>query len=99
MPFGLSTSTIDRINAVLTSFTCVREATIYGSRAKGTYRAASDIDLTLKGEGLTPALVNKTSLRLDELALPYMIDLSMYERIRTPELVEHINRVGKVFYS
>lgn len=32
------------------------------------------------------------------LYLPYTIDLSIYTFINTPELIEHIERVGKVLY-
>ncbi|NLD91902.1 MAG: hypothetical protein GX639_04445 [Fibrobacter sp.] len=36
---------------------------------------------------------------LDELLLPYTIDLSVYETLRNDTLREHIDRVGKLFYE
>jgi len=35
---------------------------------------------------------------LDELYLPYNIDLSIYDNIEDSDVIEHIDRVGKTFY-
>jgi predicted nucleotidyltransferase len=43
---------VERIQGVLEQFPEVEKALLYGSRAKGTYRPGSDIDLTLCGSGL-----------------------------------------------
>jgi predicted nucleotidyltransferase len=48
---------------------------LYGSRAKGNYRPGSDIDLTLLGESLNLTELQKIELELDDLMLPYKIDL------------------------
>ena len=34
---------------------------------------------------------------LDELLLPYKIDLSLMQKIESRELIDHIRRVGVVF--
>ena len=52
MSYGLSDETVARIQAVLARFEAVEEAILYGSRAMGTQREGSDIDLTLKGDRL-----------------------------------------------
>ncbi len=45
-------------------------------------------------------LIHSTlSVKLDDLNLPYNIDLVNYQTINEPALKEHINRVGIVFYS
>ena len=46
---GLSESVVYRICAVFSRYPQAAEAILYGSRAKGTYRKGSDIDLTLCG--------------------------------------------------
>ncbi|WP_197904747.1 nucleotidyltransferase domain-containing protein [Desulfosarcina alkanivorans] len=51
---------------------------MYGSRAKGNFKPGSDIDLTLKVNRLNLHLLNKISLELDDLLLPYTVDLSIY---------------------
>jgi len=37
--------------------------------------------------------------RLDDLLLPYKIDLALYSQIDNPALREHVDRVGVVLYS
>lgn len=71
---------------------------IYGSRAKGNYKNGSDIDLTLKGNHLNLSLLNQIANELDDLMLPYTFDLSIYSHISNEALIEHIDRVGKLFY-
>lgn len=99
MKFGLNETTVNRINNVFAHFPPIREVIIYGSRAKGTHRAGSDVDLTAKGEGLSLEIMNKISIQLDDLLLPYFFDFSVYERIKMPELLDHIHLRGRVFYS
>lgn len=83
---------------MLARYEQVEEVVIYGSRAKGNYKPGSDIDLTLKGRGLDLKILNKISLDLDDLLLPYTFDLSIFSHIVNPEFLDHIERVGQVFY-
>jgi predicted nucleotidyltransferase len=96
---GLSQKTIDALINVFKKNPEIVEAVLYGSRAKGNYRPNSDIDLTLKGKNLDLSALWKIELELDDLLLPYQIDLSLYQLIKQPALLEHIDRVGVVFYS
>ena len=50
---GLSETTLEAICATLARFLQVEKGVLYGSRAKGNFKPGSDIDLTLRGEGLT----------------------------------------------
>lgn len=97
--YGLSSDAITAIQAVLKKYPKVSKAILYGSRAKGNYRPASDIDLTLQGEQLDYAELVKIDNELDDLLLPYTIDLSIYQSIENADLIDHIKRVGQVFYS
>lgn len=96
--YGLSNQNIEAIQRVLKMHPKVVKAILYGSRAKGNYRPNSDIDLTLQGEQLEYADLVAIDNALDELLLPYTIDLSLYHQIENPDLIEHIKRVGNVFY-
>jgi len=96
--FGLTAREIGRIQEVLAGFPSVRRAIVYGSRAKGTHRPGSDIDLTLDGQ-LGPDELNRIETALDDLLLPYPLDLSALSLIDKPELLEHIRRVGKPIYQ
>ena len=99
MPFGLSEQTIERINAVFAEHPAVEKAVLYGSRAKGTHKPGSDIDLTLYGAALSHREMNHILDALDALDLPYSIDLSLFSRLSHPPLREHIKRVGVIFYA
>ncbi|EOZ97072.1 DNA polymerase, beta domain protein region [Indibacter alkaliphilus LW1] len=97
--FGLSDKTIQLIRDVFSKHPQVDKAVLYGSRAKGNYRPGSDIDLTLLGASLDLTELQKIELELDDLLLPYKIDLSIFHHISNPEFLEHINRVGIDFYK
>lgn len=95
--FGLDSETINRINLIFKACDKVDEVIIYGSRAKGSYRKESDIDLTLKGESLTQRDINIILSHIDELLLPYEFDLSIFHHIANSDLLDHIQKIGKVF--
>ncbi|MBN2011937.1 nucleotidyltransferase domain-containing protein [candidate division KSB1 bacterium] len=100
MRFGLKETTIQKIQAVLATFPQVKKAVLYGSRAKGNYKNGSDIDLTLYGdENLTLNVLYKIMHKIDELLLPYTFDLSIFNDISDPDVIEHIQRVGITFYQ
>jgi hypothetical protein len=65
----------------------------------GNYRKGSDIDITLKGEGLNLHTLNSISLDLDNLMLPYTFDISIFDHIDNQELIDHAGRRGTVLYS
>lgn len=98
MLFGLSEDTVERIRAVFRAHPEIDEVILYGSRAKGDQKPGSDIDLACRGQDLTHAAVNRILCELDELLLPYSIDLADIEAIDNRELLDHINRVGRTFY-
>jgi len=93
--FGISQNALDKIKSVLSSAQGIEQVILYGSRAKGNYKEGSDIDLVIKGNLTFDDLV-KISVNLDDLNLPWKIDLSLYSQIKNENLIEHINRVGKV---
>jgi uncharacterized protein len=100
MKYGLPQSTVQKICAVLNRYPQVEKAILYGSRAKGNYKNGSDIDLTLRGSvDLTLNVIYKILIDLDELLLPYTIDLSIFTDIRDLDVIEHIQRVGITFYD
>jgi predicted nucleotidyltransferase len=100
MKYGLPQSAVQKICAVLSRYPQVEKAILYGSRAKGNYKNGSDIDVTLRGGAdLTLNVIYKILDELDELLLPYTIDLSIFNNIADPDVIEHIQRVGITFYE
>jgi len=95
---GLPTATVEQICHVLAKHSEVEKAILYGSRAKGNFRPGSDIDLALVGPKLTLSVLLKIETELDDLLLPQEIDLALYDSIDSASLVDHIKRVGQIFY-
>ena len=91
---GLSLETVSRISGVLARFPEVEEAVLFGSRAKGTYKRGSDIDLSLVGKALDWRVVGKIYDALDDLLLPYRFSLIRFDENTDPEVAAHIARVG-----
>ena len=99
MRHGLTETTVAKIHAVLARFPAVEKAVLYGSRAKGNFKPGSDIDLTLQGAALTSDMRSAIASALDDLLLPYTIDLSLLEELNHAKLREHIERAGVLFYQ
>ncbi len=97
MSWGLSERDIALLRATLAADPNVQRAVLYGSRAMGTYRPGSDIDLTLEGD-LHLQDINRLLMQIDDLLLPYQVDLSAFQDIDNPALVDHIQRVGVEFW-
>lgn len=97
--FGLSVATLDKLNNVFARHEAIESVLIYGSRAKGNYRAGSDIDLTIKGSEIPFAEFMQIEDQIDDLMLPYTVDLSQYRQLGNAELIAHIDRVGVEIYA
>ena len=98
MKYGLKPKVIEAICNVFALFPEVEKVILYGSRAKGNFKNGSDIDLTIVGKNLNLTITNKIELALDDLLLPYSFDISIYHQISNKELIEHIERIGKLFF-
>ena len=95
---GLTKKEINKINTIFSKHIQIERVLIYGSRALGNYKPASDIDLTLIGNSIDLNLQVKIEFELDDLMLPYKFDISIFDKISNIEFINHINRVGKEFY-
>lgn len=96
---GLTNEEMQKLIAVLSAQPSIEKAIVYGSRAKGTNRKFSDVDLTLVGKDLSHSDLNQIALKIDDLLLPYEFDLSLYSSLTNKNLLQHIERVGKVIYE
>ncbi|QMW23421.1 nucleotidyltransferase family protein [Sandaracinobacteroides saxicola] len=71
---------------------------VFGSRAAGTARPASDLDLVLYGP-LTEAETDQLVTDLDESLLSLNVDVVAYERLRHPALKSRIDATAKTLYT
>ena len=97
--YGLDDELLTRITAILANNDRLEAALLFGSRAKGTFRPGSDVDIALKGRALTVKDTIQIGIELDDLETPYRFDLTIYHRITEPALRDHIDRVGQVLYQ
>ena len=98
--YGLRVNHISEVQRIFYQCDKIDKVLIYGSRAKGNFKKGSYIDMTLLGDGLTLAnSIYPVMGMIDDLLLPYLFDISIYSQITNPGLLDHIERVGKVFYD
>jgi predicted nucleotidyltransferase len=95
----LETHIIEKIRSVMRGYTDIKHLVLFGSRAKGSAKNGSDIDLAIVGNKIGFRELCKLGAKLDELDLPYKIDIINYDSITNQELKEHIDRVGIELFS
>ncbi|MBF0270901.1 MAG: nucleotidyltransferase domain-containing protein [Magnetococcales bacterium] len=98
MNTGLSDQELALMRGVMRQFPQIRAALLFGSRAKGSHRPNSDIDLALVGVG-DERLAEAVAEALESLPTPYRFDVKAYDAIRHPPLLEHIRRVGIIVHE
>lgn len=98
MKFGLKESNIIKINQIFAQNKKIEEVLLYGSRAIGNYREGSDIDLTIMGN-IEFQELQRIINDLDDLLLPYKFDISIFSDINNQDLIDHVKRVGIIFYK
>ena len=99
MRFGLSDTVINELRDVFRHHANIEKVLIFGSRSKGNYRAGSDIDLAVVGEGIDYNQLLTIQCEIDDLDMLYSIDLLDYQKEKGTPLGDHIDRVGQVFYE
>lgn len=96
---GLPEYAVEKICGIFRDYPPIRRVILYGSRAMGTYRPGSDIDLCIEAESLGLTELLSIENRIDDLLLPWKVDLSLLRNIDNPALQDHIRRVGVTFYK
>ncbi len=96
--FGLSEKHRIIIFHILNKFTEIRTVKIFGSRAKGNFKKGSDIDLAVM-DPIEDRILGKIQSEFEDSSLPCRVDILCYPSLTNPELKEHIDRVGKIFYT
>jgi predicted nucleotidyltransferase len=96
---GLTPILWAEISRVLTAFPAVRRAVLFGSRAKGTAKPGSDIDLALEGSDLNWRIIGQIYDTLDDLLLPYRFSLIQFGESTDPTVKDHIARVGITIFE
>ena len=77
----------------------VRRVVLYGSRALGRHRPGSDLDLCLDAPDMELGELQELGGALDDLLLPWRIDLQLRHLIDHKGLLDHLERVGQVVWT
>lgn len=97
--FGLPLPHYQQLLNVFAAFPEVSKVILYGSRARGDHKPSSDIDLTLVGIHLNSLILAKIENAIDDLLLPYKVDMSLFKDIDHLTLINNIESQGIVFYE
>lgn len=100
MHYGLTEIELKTIVEYLSRHSEVEEAVLFGSRAIGSYKKASDIDIAIKGTQVTPftAAALKSELE-EETVIPYFFDIVSYRQLTHREFIRHIDSCGVSIYK
>lgn len=99
MQYGLTEGELSALTTLFAKYTTIEQVILYGSRAKGNFRANSDIDITLVGENVDRSTLNSLYTEIDDLLLAYQFDISIFHQLSNPDLVEAIEKTGKLIYE
>ncbi|KAF0127379.1 MAG: type I restriction enzyme S subunit [Elusimicrobia bacterium] len=98
MKFGFSDEQLRQVQTILAKYPVITEAVVFGSRAIGNYKEASDVDIALKGN-ITASMVADVKCVLEEdTYLPFFFDIIAYGIIDNPKLKEQIDNHGVTLY-
>lgn len=97
-PLALRDQDLAVLRRTFSRFPCVREVRLFGSRATGHARRASDIDLAISAPDATAEQWLALTDALDEAPIIYEFDVVRTERANNPRLMEKIAREGVPIY-
>lgn len=98
--YGLQAYQLKIILEYLAKHKEIEEAILFGSRAIGTYKKTSDIDIALKGRQITPFIAAELKSELeDDTVIPYFFDCVPYPQLTHAHFIRHIDQHGITIYK
>lgn len=98
MNFGLYPSEIKELRQVFSKYAAVEKVYVFGSRATGTFREASDLDLALLGP-LDQHTMTNLWFDLEEMCLLLKIDMIEYHKLPNSEFKTQIDTYKLPLYQ
>lgn len=100
MNFGLKDSDIQFIQALFVKEPTIEQAWVFGSRAKGSHQAGSDVDIALIGTELTRQTVARIHAILEEESpIPYFFDVVHWNKMSNEKVKTEIQRTAQPLYQ
>ncbi len=97
--FGISAVTARDLRQVFERTPGIDRVWIFGSRARGTARDVSDIDLAVDAPAIAEADFQALHRRLLDLPTLYKLDVVHWQAVTEPVFVDEINRDRRVFWQ
>ncbi len=98
MRYGLSDEQLKKISAILSKHPAIEKALLFGSRAMGNYKKASDVDIAVVGKGINFLQTASIKNDLEKTNIPFFFDVLSYDNLNSQEVRENIDEYGKVIY-
>ena len=99
MIYGITDKEWEKVFTTLSHFPNIQKAILFGSRAKGTNKPFSDVDIALVGDNVSINDLLQIKNEIDDQLLPYEFDFCIYKDLKSPELKSHIDRRGIEIYD
>ena len=96
---GLSARDIFTITSIFNKYTSIKEVRLFGSRANGSFKKGSDIDLAVMNNDISEQDIIKIRNEFEESDIPFFVDFINYNTLPESELKEHIKKAGVLFYK
>ena len=97
--YGFSEKEWRLMQQLLASNANIDKALLYGSRAKGTFKDFSDVDIALVGVSLSRVDLFRLNSSFYDSTFPYEVDFSILSKLKNEDLIDHISRRGVVIYE
>jgi len=97
--FGLHSKHVNILTQVFNEFINLNSIYIYGSRALGTFKERSDVDLVLMDKDIDRQTLGKLIFEINNSDFPYTVDVQNFSSIKNPALIQHIQKFGKPFFE
>ncbi len=95
---GISDDICFALQQIFSRFVHIDTVLLFGSRAKGSYKNGSDIDLAVCAPALSESAFTDLWNQIDALPIIFKIDLLHWDRLANQALKEKIITEGQVFY-
>lgn len=87
------------LHEILGRYPDAQSVYIFGSRAMGTHKFGSDIDLAVMNPDMSDATLRLLQAEFEESSLPYRVDILCVSEKLDNAVKEHIMRIGKIVYQ
>lgn len=95
--YGIKEETFEEMISIFNQIKQIERVILFGSRAKGTYKETSDIDLAVEFEKEDKKLL--LIRRLDEMRCALKFDVLNRKQIQNEQLIQDIKTEGVVIYQ